>query len=136
MGKCIRKGFYEQCGALQAWDADDSFVDGAHRCNRCGRLRRADWPCCLGLPTGKLTFLKGSFSLLTRLPSGLYSISKGRHWIKKSPAEVERTQISNMIRSILAPENLVCVEDEGVSFCEPGVPTCVPQEVSAVLPSC
>lgn len=31
MGKCVGKGSYTLCRATQTGDADDSFVDGAHR---------------------------------------------------------------------------------------------------------
>lgn len=74
LGKCMRKGFYKPHRATQTRDTDDFFVDGgAGDTGGCGAF---DWPHCLGSLTWKLTFLKGSFALLPRLPSGLYSISK------------------------------------------------------------
>lgn len=54
-------------------------------------------------------------ALLSHLPSELYSLSKGRHWMKEKGAEVEKTQISNLFCFILAPENFVCV-GTGVSL--------------------
>lgn len=88
---------------------------GANCAGGCG-VR--DWPCCLGSN-------RGSFSVLKRLPSGLYSNSKGRHWIKERPAEVERTQISNIILFRLAPETLICAEREaGLSMNQVYLPAC------------
>lgn len=93
-------------------------------------------PHGLGSLAWKLTFLKGCSALRTRLPSGLPSLSKGRHCIKGKAAEVERTQISNVFCFILAPENFAGAGDGSRPLCEPGASTYMPQEAHDALPSC
>lgn len=121
---------------MQTGDADDSFVDGAHLSAQTTRGQRSiSLACGLGSLTWKLTFLKGTFSLLTRLPSGLHSISKGRHWKKEKAAEAERTQISNIFCFVLTPENFVCA-GSGVRLSLSQAPTCVPPKARPVVSSC
>lgn len=43
----MRKGFYKLCQATHSGDANDPFVDRAHRADDIGRCAACDWPAAL-----------------------------------------------------------------------------------------
>lgn len=102
MGTCVRKGFYKLCRATQAGDAEDSFVDGAHRQTTQAAPRHL-----IGRLPG-LANMETDISKRLLLHRARSPPFRALQPFKGKASDKGESKFQ-MFRFILAPENFVCV---------------------------
>lgn len=86
------------------------------------------WPCSPGLADVETDIPERLPFSAAHLSSGLYGISKGRHWKKERPNRSGKDTDFKCFLFHFAPENCVCVENEVTISVNQVHPSACPRE--------